>query len=102
VLSDESRSSEKFIHGIKVLMAKNYVDNLSEEVRKGMVQKCEEGGYPGWAPLGYLNRRENGRAFLVIDPDRAMLDRVTDGGHPCYESIDAMCRANGLDPEKVT
>ena len=31
VLSGESRSSEKFMHGIKVLMAKNYIDNLSEE-----------------------------------------------------------------------
>ena len=31
VLSRESRSSEKFMHGIKVLMAKNYIDNLSEE-----------------------------------------------------------------------
>jgi hypothetical protein len=36
VLSRESRSSEKFMHGIKVLMAKNYIDNLSEEARKGM------------------------------------------------------------------
>ena len=31
VLSRDSRSSEKFMHGIKVLMAKNYIDNLSEE-----------------------------------------------------------------------
>src|SRR6516225_4953356 len=29
VLSRDSRSSEKFMHGIKVLMAKNYIDNLS-------------------------------------------------------------------------
>lgn len=35
VLSRDSKSSEKFLHGIKVLMAKNYIDNLSEEVRKG-------------------------------------------------------------------
>ena len=35
VLSQNSRSSEKFMHGIKVLMAKNYIDNLSEETRKG-------------------------------------------------------------------
>lgn len=34
VLSRDSRSSEKFIHGIKVLMAKNYIDNLSEETKK--------------------------------------------------------------------
>jgi hypothetical protein len=28
VLSRDSRSSEKFMHGIKVLAGKNYVDNL--------------------------------------------------------------------------
>jgi site-specific DNA recombinase len=37
-LSRESRSSEKFIHGIKVLMAKNYIDNLSEEVRTAPIR----------------------------------------------------------------
>jgi site-specific DNA recombinase len=41
ILSRESRSSEKFVHGIKVLMAKNYIDNLSEEARKGMQEKAE-------------------------------------------------------------
>ena len=35
IVSRDSRSSDKFLHGIKVLMAKNYVDNLSEEVKKG-------------------------------------------------------------------
>ena len=43
VLSRDSRSSEKFMHGIKVLMAKNYIDNLSEEARKGMMEKAEQG-----------------------------------------------------------
>ena len=40
VLSEDSRSSEKFMHGIKVLMAENYIDNLSEEARKGMQEKA--------------------------------------------------------------
>ena len=75
VISDESRSSEKFMHGIKVLMAKNYVDNLSEEVRKGMRHKAEEGHWPSSAPVGYLNRREGGRSYLVIDADKAILVR---------------------------
>ncbi len=35
VLFRESRSSEKFMHGIKVLMAKNYIDNLSEDSAQG-------------------------------------------------------------------
>lgn len=33
ILTRDSRSSEKFIHGIKVLMAKHYIDSLSEEVK---------------------------------------------------------------------
>lgn len=41
VLSDNSRSTEKFMHGIKVLMAKNCIDNLSEETKKGMREKAE-------------------------------------------------------------
>ncbi|MCK4372919.1 MAG: recombinase family protein, partial [candidate division Zixibacteria bacterium] len=41
--------------GIKLLMAKNYIDNLSEEVKKGMREKAEQGEYPGKAPFGYRN-----------------------------------------------
>jgi len=39
ILTNESRSSDKLKHGIKVLMAKNYTDNLSEEVKKGVAPK---------------------------------------------------------------
>lgn len=71
VLSDESRSSEKFIHGIKVLMAKNYVDNLSEEVRKGLREKAEQGIWPGPAPFGYINvARGDGKRIIEVDPVR--------------------------------
>jgi len=54
-LSKESRSHEKFIFGIKALMAKNYIDNLSEEVKKGHQEKAAQGEYPSIAPLGYKN-----------------------------------------------
>ena len=64
VLSSDSRSSEKFVHGIKVLMAKNYIDNLSEETRKGMLEKAEQGLWPSFAPLGYLNSDRT----IVPDP----------------------------------
>ncbi len=72
VLSEDSKSHEKFIHGIKVLMAKNYIDNLSEEVSKGLTQKAKQGGWPGRAPLGYRNvRNEHGKNVLVLDLERA-------------------------------
>ncbi|MCB9694504.1 MAG: recombinase family protein [Alphaproteobacteria bacterium] len=71
VLSDDSKSHEKFIHGIKVLMAKNYIDNLSEEVSKGLTQKARQGGWPGRAPLGYRNvRSEMGKNVLEVDAQR--------------------------------
>jgi hypothetical protein len=49
---DESRSSEKFIHGIKVLMVKNFIDNLSDETRKGMVEKAPRESGPPMPPSG--------------------------------------------------
>ena len=72
VLSRDSRSSEKFMHGIKVLMAKNYIDNLSEEARKGQQEKAEQGIWPTKAPLGYLNvTGPDGRKVIAADPDVA-------------------------------
>jgi site-specific DNA recombinase len=58
VLSKDSKSHAKFVHGIKVLLAKNYIDNLSEEARKGMTEKAEQGLYPSYAPIGYKNNLE--------------------------------------------
>ena len=74
VLSADSRSSEKFMHGIKVLMAKNYIDNLSEEARKGMREKAEQGIWPTKAPLGYRNVvGPEGKNIIAIDPDCASI-----------------------------
>jgi len=72
VLSRGSRSSEKFMHGIKVLMAKNYIDNLSEEARKGMQEKAEQGIWPTKTPLGYRNiTGPDGKKIIATDPDVA-------------------------------
>src|SRR5258706_2398382 len=74
VLSKESRSSEKFMHGIKVLIAKNYIDNLSEETRKGMLEKAEQSIYPSFAPLGYRNvMGPSGKRIIEPDPDIASI-----------------------------
>ena len=44
ILSRDSHSSQKFLHGIKVLMAKNYIDNLKEEIRKSKFTRYHKGG----------------------------------------------------------
>jgi site-specific DNA recombinase len=72
VLSRDSKSSEKFVHGIKVLMAKNYIDNLSEEARKGQQEKAEQGIWPAKAPLGYRNvTGPDGKKIIEPDPGKA-------------------------------
>ncbi len=57
VLSKDSRSSDQLMHDIKVALARNYVRNLSEEVRKGLREKAEQGHFPGVAHVGYVNNR---------------------------------------------
>ena len=60
------------MHGIKVLMAKNYIDNLSEEARKGQQEKAEQGIWPTKTPLGYLNvTGPDGRKVIAVDPEVA-------------------------------
>ena len=68
LISKDSGSNEKLTHGFKVLLAKNFSDNLSEETRKGLLAKAEQGLYPGAAPVGYLNvQDEQGRRIIVLD-----------------------------------
>jgi DNA invertase Pin-like site-specific DNA recombinase len=70
ILSKNSKSHDKLIHGFKVLMAKNYIDNLSEEIRKGLAEKVKQGGYPQKAPVGYKNIRVGGRAEIIVDEEK--------------------------------
>lgn len=52
VISKDAKSQAKFIHGINLVVAKNYSDNLREEVKKGMREKASQGIYPGHALFG--------------------------------------------------
>ncbi len=76
----EETASGRLVEGIHALMAEFYSANLAAEVRKGQSQKAKMGGFPHYAPLGYMNVRETigGRtvAHVIHDPDRAPL--ITD------------------------
>jgi DNA invertase Pin-like site-specific DNA recombinase len=72
VISPESRSAEQFMHGIKVLMARNYSQNLGEETLKGMTEKARAGIYPSFAPVGYQNvDGPNGKRIIAVHADEA-------------------------------
>ena len=59
VLSKDSTSHQKLVHGLKVLLAKNFIDNLREETTKGRRRKAEEGFIVGSAPYGYRKINKN-------------------------------------------
>jgi site-specific DNA recombinase len=69
IINKDSKSQAKFMHGIQVLMARNYIDNLREEVCKGMREKAEQGIYPSRPPIGYRNNKE--QRTIEVDPDKA-------------------------------
>ena len=71
VIGKESRSQDKFMHDIHVAVAKHYVENLKEEVKKGMREKAEQGIYPGRAPIGYRNNSLT--RSIDVDAERALM-----------------------------
>lgn len=71
VLHPQAHSSVRLFTGMRVLMAEHYIENLSEEVKKGMHEKAAEGGWPTWAPLGYRNTRSP--EGIEPDPEKAPL-----------------------------
>lgn len=67
ILHKNSTSQEKLNWNIRLVLAKNYIDNLSEEVRKGQKEKIAQGEYPSQPPLGYKSEGNKGRRIHVID-----------------------------------
>jgi site-specific DNA recombinase len=76
-VSKDSRSQTRLIQGIHLVMARNYSENLREEVKKGMREKLSQGGFPGLAPFGYRNNKAE--RTVEIDPvDSATVIRLFD------------------------
>lgn len=71
ILSENSRSSIKFMIGIRVLMAKQYIENLAEESKKGLDERIEQ-GYALYPALGYKYGDDGTHKHaIIIDPERA-------------------------------
>jgi site-specific DNA recombinase len=74
VLGDMPDSPQgQLLRDVQLSVAKFYLGNLREEVKKGLAEKAAQGGHNGRAPVGYLNQRES--RIIVPDPLRAPLVR---------------------------
>ena len=69
----EDTPQGKFMLQIAFGQSKYYVDNLSENVRRGLREKVRRGEYPGLAPVGYLNNPRTRN--IDINENKAILIR---------------------------
>ncbi len=60
---------DKFMLSIDFGVGKKYSDDLSVNVKRGNKTKLEKGGWPGVAPIGYLNDKLD--KTIIIDEERA-------------------------------
>lgn len=67
----ENTSQGKFMLSIAFGQSKYYVDNLSENTKRGLRQKVRRGEYPSHAPLGYINDLRT--KSIVVDKRRSSL-----------------------------
>ncbi len=68
IMHKNSRSQEWLNWGIRVVMAKNYIDNLREEAMKGWAEKLAQGWLPAVPPPGYKTVVQNGKRIHIPDP----------------------------------
>lgn len=106
VLDDLCHSSNRLLIDIRMVLAKNYSENLSEEIRKGMSEKAKQGHYPTHAPIGYKNSRPElgGKSILVSDARRAHLVQrlfaaYATGNHS-IATLAALARTIGLTTKR--
>ncbi len=69
----ENTSQGKFMLSIAFGQSKYYVDNLSENTKRGLRQKVRRGEYPSHAPVGYMN--DIRAKSIVVDKRRSPIVR---------------------------
>jgi len=62
-------SDDKFMMSLDFGIAKKYIDDLSQNVKRGNRAKLENGGWPNYAPQGYLNNKAD--KTIIVNPKSA-------------------------------
>lgn len=75
ILSKDANSSQKLMWNMGVVMAQSYTDQLSDNVKRSIKHKTQNGEWNGVAPIGYLNVKDQntGRSTVIVDKERAFL-----------------------------
>jgi len=95
VIHKNAKSDEKFRWDIEIVLAKKYISNLSEEVKKCQKEKLTQGWLPTKPPTGYKTIGEKGHKIHVIDDKsshhvRKMFELYATGNHSVISLEDEM------------
>jgi len=87
-----------FMLNIAFGQSKYFVDNLRENVKRGLRQKIRNGVWPGWAPVGYLNNPKT--RGIDVDSDKAskvkkLFEMYATGAYTLH-SLANWCKEKGL------
>lgn len=70
ILDSDANNSQIMAYQIFVMLAENYTNCISDNVRRSFEKKLQEGTFIRESPVGYLNTIKNGVKTIVIDPER--------------------------------
>ncbi len=77
IISSKADSSTKFRYGLDVLLANDYSNRISDNVKRSNQKKLDEGTILGDSPLGYLNKprvdKKKEKVDVYVDPERGHL-----------------------------
>ena len=103
ILHKDSTPQELMHYNFMVMMAQNYTDSISENVKRAHEQMVREGKAMSLAPLGYINVRDPQTkvANIILDEKRAILvKRLFTAYATClysYSQLTKMAKEWGLD-----
>ncbi|MBU0504220.1 MAG: recombinase family protein [Candidatus Omnitrophica bacterium] len=94
----DNTAQGKFMLSIIFGQSKYFIDNLSENVKRGFRQKLRRGEYPGFAPLGYKNNTANHTIEIVpeIAAKIRELFELYATGRYSISSLKKLAAASGL------
>jgi len=95
IIHKNAKSDERFRWDIEIVLAKKYVANLSEEVKKGQKEKLAQGWLPTRPPTGYKTIGEKGHKTNILDKEispviRKMFELYSTGNYSIVKLEDEM------------
>ncbi len=74
-INANATGSQMFMWEAKVFMAKQFLNRLTDDVKRSVEQKIQNGEWTSKAPIGYLNIKDEvtEKSNIIIDKNRAFL-----------------------------